>query len=304
MKISNKKTIILLIIISFIITPLYYTHADPPPNIYNPYSYKYRFAGKEQDKGTGLYKMGSRYYNPEIGRFISPDRAVRMIGDKNFEKISGVSLREFISNPQNLNSYSYARNNPILLTDPTGDSVYKANDGTTTTFDDSDTNTYYEQNDINMIQKNAEFMKNNQLDFKEFYKQVSEGKPWDFKNNPKDKQTHHFWNGSLVTDEVFGNLHYGFMGQLGGFGLSMILAGAGAAQIKANTSDISFVFSNFDDPRDQENIKKGFSQSVIDYGRNMKGTCLDFLYNTLIPKSAIIKQAGIITSGFLMKLKD
>jgi len=32
----------------------------------------YKFTGKEQDI-TGLYYFGARYYEPEIGRFISCD---------------------------------------------------------------------------------------------------------------------------------------------------------------------------------------------------------------------------------------
>ena len=32
----------------------------------------YKFTGKEQDM-TELYYFGARYYDPEVGRFISPD---------------------------------------------------------------------------------------------------------------------------------------------------------------------------------------------------------------------------------------
>lgn len=60
------------------------------------------FTGKELDE-TGLYYYGARYYNPTIGRFITPDSMVQAPG-----------------NPQTLNRYTYANNNPVVLTDPNG----------------------------------------------------------------------------------------------------------------------------------------------------------------------------------------
>ncbi len=33
----------------------------------------YTFTGREYDKETGLYYYRARYYDPEIGRFISKD---------------------------------------------------------------------------------------------------------------------------------------------------------------------------------------------------------------------------------------
>ncbi|GEM_PF-3341174 len=63
----------------------------------------YYFTGKPLDDETGLYYYGARYYNPVIGRFITPDTIV-----------------PYASDPQSLNRYSYARNNPINIVDPTG----------------------------------------------------------------------------------------------------------------------------------------------------------------------------------------
>jgi RHS repeat-associated protein len=60
------------------------------------------FTGQRLD-GTGLYYYNARYYDPTIGRFISPDT---VIAD--------------IYNPQCLNAYSYCLNNPLKYTDPTG----------------------------------------------------------------------------------------------------------------------------------------------------------------------------------------
>jgi RHS repeat-associated protein len=64
------------------------------------------FTGQRLD-ATGLYYYGARYYDPTIGRFISPDTVVQNPG-----------------NPQTLNRYSYVVNNPLKYTDPTGLDVY------------------------------------------------------------------------------------------------------------------------------------------------------------------------------------
>jgi RHS repeat-associated protein len=61
-----------------------------------------KFTGQRLD-GTGLYYYGARYYDPTIGRFLSPDTIV---------------LNP--ANPQAWNRYSYALNNPAKYNDPTG----------------------------------------------------------------------------------------------------------------------------------------------------------------------------------------
>ena len=60
----------------------------------------YQFAGQEFDSATGLYDDGARYYNPTTGRFLTEDP----IG--------------FASGQANL--YTYAGNDPVGFTDPTG----------------------------------------------------------------------------------------------------------------------------------------------------------------------------------------
>jgi len=61
------------------------------------------FTGKERDSESGLDNFGARYDSSTLGRFISPD-----------------PLGGHLENPQSLNKYAYALNNPINLTDPTG----------------------------------------------------------------------------------------------------------------------------------------------------------------------------------------
>jgi len=62
-----------------------------------------RFTGKQLDAESGLLYYGGRYYDPELGRFISPDPFVARPDD-----------------PQNLNRYSYVENNPVNYIDPSG----------------------------------------------------------------------------------------------------------------------------------------------------------------------------------------
>ena len=60
------------------------------------------FTGKERD-ASQLYYFGARYYDPDMGRFITRDV---MLGSR--------------ENPQSLNTYTYCLNNPLRYVDPTG----------------------------------------------------------------------------------------------------------------------------------------------------------------------------------------
>ena len=63
----------------------------------------HKFTGQRLDAETGLYYFNARYYDAAIGRFIQPDSYVQSPG-----------------NPQMLNRYSYALNNPVQFNDPSG----------------------------------------------------------------------------------------------------------------------------------------------------------------------------------------
>ena len=60
----------------------------------------YRYTGREYDADTGLYYYRSRWYDPEVGRFISEDPIGFAGGD--------------------INLYGYVWNNPQSWTDPSG----------------------------------------------------------------------------------------------------------------------------------------------------------------------------------------
>jgi len=62
-----------------------------------------RFTGHRSEDLTGLIDMNARYFDPVIGRFLSAD-----------------SIVPNPANPQDLNRYSYVRNNPLRYIDSTG----------------------------------------------------------------------------------------------------------------------------------------------------------------------------------------
>ena len=64
----------------------------------------FRYRGYYYDRILGLYFLTSRYYDPEIGRFISPDSLEYL----DPENVNGLNL------------YSYCNNNPVNRLDPSG----------------------------------------------------------------------------------------------------------------------------------------------------------------------------------------
>jgi len=71
----------------------------------------WHFTGKERDAESGLDNFGARYDSSSMGRFMTPD--------------STAYVKPI--NPQSWNLYAYARNNPLLYVDPTGNTVSLAN---------------------------------------------------------------------------------------------------------------------------------------------------------------------------------
>ena len=68
---------------------------------YNPFRYR----GYYYDSETGFYYLQSRYYDPVVKRFISPD-SIGYLGAN--------------GNLISYNMYSYCSNNPVVYTDPSG----------------------------------------------------------------------------------------------------------------------------------------------------------------------------------------
>jgi len=77
--------------------------------VYNRYNIghmnPFRYRGKYMDRGTGLYYLQTRFYDPAIRRFINADNFM---------------LVPHLAQSMELNMHAYARNNPVMFTDPTG----------------------------------------------------------------------------------------------------------------------------------------------------------------------------------------
>jgi RHS repeat-associated protein len=70
------------------------------------YNNVWHFTGKERDYESGLDNFGARYNSSSMGRFVSADPITVTPGR--------------MADPQQLNLYSYVKNNPLAFTDPTG----------------------------------------------------------------------------------------------------------------------------------------------------------------------------------------
>ena len=72
----------------------------------NPFRYRSYF----YDTDTGLYYLKTRYYDPEVGRFLNMDS----VDYADPETLGGLNL------------YSYCNNNPVMYSDPDGHSIILA----------------------------------------------------------------------------------------------------------------------------------------------------------------------------------
>ncbi len=66
----------------------------------------FRYRGYYYDEETGFYYVSSRYYDPEVGRFISPDTTDILGAD---------------SDLYDKNLYAYCDNNPVMRKDSSGE---------------------------------------------------------------------------------------------------------------------------------------------------------------------------------------
>ena len=70
---------------------------------------EYGYTGQRADQSTGLMYYQARYYDPTLRRFTQPDTIIPNPHNPH--------------NPQDLNRYTYTRNNPVKYTDPSGHKV-------------------------------------------------------------------------------------------------------------------------------------------------------------------------------------
>ena len=91
----------------------------------------FQFTGREND-GHDLYYYRARYYHPRLHRFLSEDpldvsevilRGQAGQTDGSDSQDVSVLRATLLSHPQFLNHYTYALNNPVNFTDPTGEII-------------------------------------------------------------------------------------------------------------------------------------------------------------------------------------
>jgi len=70
----------------------------------------FTFTGHELDEETGLIYAKARFYDPDIGRFLSQDI---VLGN--------------VANPPSLHRYYYVQQNPLIFVDPTGNIAFIQN---------------------------------------------------------------------------------------------------------------------------------------------------------------------------------
>lgn len=78
----------------------YGTVTNQTGTVENPYTY----TGREWEEAIGLYYYRTRFYDAEVGRFLTKD-----------------GFDGFIDRPMSINKYNYLENNPINFSDPTGE---------------------------------------------------------------------------------------------------------------------------------------------------------------------------------------
>jgi RHS repeat-associated protein len=188
----------------------------------------HRFIGQYYDRETGLHYNYFRYYNPQTGRYMTPDP---------------------IGLEGGINLFSYVENNPLNFMDPLGLQGKKGNK--------CDPCAHLLPANIPPgvdIEANialAESMGKDDpyLLVAWFYSQVENKGPWDYKQQGRQYQE-------------FGNFNFGATGSAAGISEGALKRGAGWAQEKAKTSQKQwghwYSGSPYgDDPADQIWIQKG-----------------------------------------------
>ena len=173
-------------------------------------------------EADGLYYMRARYYDAQIGRFISEDP---------------------IGFAGGINLYAYVGGNPVMLVDPSGlfgrGFFSPAPDRSQSNFNLDTPKGVNIQSNITAAQK---------MNATQFYNAVKAGGIFDYKTG-----------GSQY--ENFGNYHFGIMAAAIGISVDDAVIGAGLYQFTTNTARYYFGFP-YDDPVDSFFIRAGHQTGI------------------------------------------
>ena len=94
----------------------------------------------------------------------------------------------------------------------------------------------------------------NLMDFKNL---VANKQEMDLKNQPEWQNSAFIYDGELVSQDALGNINYGYFGKYCNFPDSVLMAGAGVAQLMDGNRKLEFYITLFDDPRDSYRVLQG-----------------------------------------------
>ncbi|OHA17615.1 MAG: hypothetical protein A2664_03270 [Candidatus Taylorbacteria bacterium RIFCSPHIGHO2_01_FULL_46_22b] len=217
------------------------------------------------DPISQLSYLNARFLDPVRGQFLSQDAVFLSIGSKQLPQISDKPLTYYLSDPQQLNSYSYGRDNPIIYSDPNGLDIYWRSDGTLARNTRSGFNQYFESQDVSMLNRNASLMENNRWNLSLFNNQVTDNGSWDYKTQGRE---YYFFDGKLVKADEFGNLNFGYTGTAGGIGSSVLVDAGGYVEVRNQTAMFENIGNNFEKPEDVRSINQGVQTYYKNNGNN------------------------------------
>jgi RHS repeat-associated protein len=87
------------------------------------FSEAHKFIGEFYDEESQLSYLNARYHEGSHGQFLSQDPAFLAVGSPDLKQKTNMELAQYLSDPQVLNSYSYARNNPLKYVDQGGEFI-------------------------------------------------------------------------------------------------------------------------------------------------------------------------------------
>jgi RHS repeat-associated protein/prepilin-type processing-associated H-X9-DG protein len=221
----------------------------------------YHFTGKERDAESGLDYFGARYYASSMGRFMSPDWSA---------DTDPIPYAD-ITNPQTLNLYSYAGNNPLSNTDADGHVYHVCDQNGQNCSDQSDAQ--FDQNRQN-ASANGERYSNGNITFADgsaagSYKQTDVDLPGDAASNQAGANM--IGNGGMgmikefVVQSTIGAVTEG-IGQGIGLGVDALRAAqaAKAAEAAADASRaVKFGAGKSATKWANQLLKRGWTQSEI-----------------------------------------
>ena len=215
--------------------------------------------------------LNARYYNSAQGQFLSEDPVFLALGSSGqVQQLTQKSQSQFLSNPQSLNSYSYAQDNPITSTDPSGLDSYW-NSGGRLVYSDSRTNgQFFEANDAAMLTSNVQSVTsgNPVSNFAYWLNAIQPGGAWDYKGPAANGgRGYYFFNGRLIDANAFGNANYGYTGAAIGIGSNILGDAAGGVEAyksggvnKTNRGiTLTNLSGNFNAPENTTNIGLGIN---------------------------------------------